>query len=649
MSKKKNKRTNYYRFTLQGIIVALLGYMVVRLIVDKSYHPDFEAYCPFGGMQSLGSYLNTNSLACAMSTTQIVMGIALAVGVLLISKLFCSYICPIGTFTEWLGRIADRYKLRFDIKGIADKMLRSLKYALLFITFYFTVTSSELFCKQFDPYYAIFSGFDGDVTMAYAIPAILITIFGSFFIRQFWCKYLCPLGAAANIFAFAPVFVVLTLLYWAMVSLIGWQIHWAWYLGAVSLAGLLLEVWRRSGMYFPLMKITRDQDICTNCKICDKVCPYAIKVSEADAVKHIDCHMCVDCVVKCPEKGALTINRKPLRWLPAASVVILVAAGLFISAQWELPTIDMRWGSEEQFENAKVYHQAGLKSVKCFGSARAFAGQMQSVEGVLGVQSFVKGFRVKVFYDPEIVDERGIREGIFNPVNWVLVEPPAGLEQLSVVDMGIDRFFDTRDAFLLGEMLKQNPGIFGIETYFGEPVHAKIYYDPGLADPVLLKSIIEHGSVTYTDRDQTFTERTPFKVEYIEPDIAVIDTREYLQKTFRPFNRTFNDYDTYSEEELSVYQLPFHEAIRQDKQRWFVFLMSHLSGHDGVVGMSVQWQDDAPVLRVYYVTGMIDKTGIQAMLLMPNLTVHYADGSTRDFENPFTFPAFGEELQQEEI
>lgn len=640
MKNTRNRKINYYRLTLQWVIVALLGYMVIRLFVDKSYHPDFEAYCPFGGMQALGSYLNTNSLACAMSTTQIFMGLALIVGVLLLSKLFCSYVCPIGTFTEWLGRIADRYKLRFTITGIADKLLRSLKYVLLFITFYFTVSSSELFCKQFDPYYAIFSGFDGDVTMAYAIPAILITIFGSFFIRQFWCKYLCPLGAAANIFAFAPVFAVLTLAYWLTVSVIGWPLHWAWYLGAVCAAGLLIEVSRRQGLYFPLMKITRHEDICTDCKICDKVCPYAIKVSEVKAVKHIDCHMCVDCVVKCPEKGALTINRKPLRWLPAASVVILVVAGILISAQWELPTIDMRWGSEEQFKNAKVYQQSGLKSVKCFGSARAFAGQMQSVEGVLGVQSFVKGFRVKVFYDPDLVDELGIRKGIFNPVSWVLVEPPASLQELHVVDMGIDRFFDTRDAFLLGEMLKQNPGIFGIETYFGEPVHAKIYYDPAFADPQRIKSIIEAGSVTYEERGQTVTQRTPFKVEYLEPETATIDKLEYLQKTFRPFDRSTGDYENYEEDAILVYELPFAEAVRQDKQRWFMFLFSHLTADDGVVRMSVQWHEDAPVLRVYYVTDLTTPENIHAMLLKPNLTVKYADGSTRDFANPYSFSGF---------
>lgn len=642
MKKKRNKRRNYYRLTLQWIIVAFLGYMVVRLFVDATYKPDFEAYCPFGGMQALGSYLNANSLACTMSTTQIIMGILLAVGVLLVSKLFCSYICPIGTFTEWLGRIADKFKLRFTITGIADKLLRVLKYGLLFITFYFSVTSSELFCKQFDPYYAAFSGFGDDVTVLYAVIAIGVTVLGSFFIRQFWCKYLCPLGAATNIFAFAPVFVAITLIYWIAVSLIGWHIHWAWYLGAVCLAGLLIEVSRRQGLYFPFMKITRNADICTNCKICDKACPQGIKISTEDTVKHIDCHLCVDCIVKCPEEGALTINRKPLRWLPAASVVALVAVGLLISAYWELPTIDIRWGSEEQFENAKEYQQAGLKNVKCFGSSKAFATQMQKVKGVLGVQTFVKEHRVKVFYDPEIIDKAGIREGIFNPVNWILSEPPDGLEELSIVEIGIDRFFDTKDAFLLSELLTQNPGVFGMETSFGEPVEAKIIYDPELADPDKLKMLIEQKSITYTSGDQTVKEKTSYQVAYINPEIEKIATHEYLQKAFNPYNRAFNDYDSYNVEQLRIYTLPFAEAMRQDKQRWFAFLMSHLSDNKNIVRMAVQWQDTAPVLQIYYVSEMVSPKEIHSMLVKPNLTVHYADGSSRDIVNPYSFKAFDE-------
>ena len=126
------------------------------------------------------------------------MGVILLVGVLLFSKLFCSYICPIGTISEWLGRLGDQLKIRYTIKGLGDKILRSLKYILLFITLYFTLQSNELFCKKFDPYFSVASGFNSDVVVLYASLAIALVIFGSIFIRLFWCKYLCPLGAISN-------------------------------------------------------------------------------------------------------------------------------------------------------------------------------------------------------------------------------------------------------------------------------------------------------------------------------------------------------------------------------------------------------------------------------------------------------------------
>ena len=170
----KKSTPNYYRITLQWSIFALLIYMLLRPWFDRNYNPDFEAYCPFGGMQSLASYFSSHSLACSMTTVQIALGISLLLAVVLFSKLFCSYICPIGTFTEWMGVLGRRARLQVTLKGSPDKFLRQLKYILLFITFYFTVSASELFCRKFDPFYAGFTGFSGDVVLWYAIPAILL-------------------------------------------------------------------------------------------------------------------------------------------------------------------------------------------------------------------------------------------------------------------------------------------------------------------------------------------------------------------------------------------------------------------------------------------------------------------------------------------
>jgi len=235
-----NKRTNWPRYIIQwGVIVFMLALAFLPGIT-KIATPDFEAYCPFGGMQALGSYLISEALSCTMTSAQIVMGVVLFVGVLLFSKLFCSFICPIGTVSEWLGTIGDKFKMRYTIKGVADKALRSLKYILLFITVYYTLQSNELFCKKLDPYYAIASGFDTDVVLLYAIISIAVAILGSIFIRLFWCKYLCPLGAISNIFKFSVFFVATLGTYLVLLSF-GIEISYVWPLAVASAGGLLLN------------------------------------------------------------------------------------------------------------------------------------------------------------------------------------------------------------------------------------------------------------------------------------------------------------------------------------------------------------------------------------------------------------------------
>ncbi len=115
---------------------------------------NIEKYCPLGGMLTLGTKLYQGTMACNMTAGAIFMAAALALGALAIGKLFCAFICPIGTITEWLGKFGKKFKLHFDLPKIFDRILRAGKYFLFFWVFYLTITRSELFCRTFDPYYA---------------------------------------------------------------------------------------------------------------------------------------------------------------------------------------------------------------------------------------------------------------------------------------------------------------------------------------------------------------------------------------------------------------------------------------------------------------------------------------------------------------
>ena len=161
MARKSTILRNWPKYLLQwGVLGALIAFITGLVPSESAVDP--EAYCPMGGLQALATYLSRGSLPCSMSSVQVMMGIALVAAIVLFSKLFCAYICPLGTVQDILGKI----RKALHIKGVKvrngsvlDKILRVVKYALVFWIFYMTVNSSELFCKNLDPYYAIATGF----------------------------------------------------------------------------------------------------------------------------------------------------------------------------------------------------------------------------------------------------------------------------------------------------------------------------------------------------------------------------------------------------------------------------------------------------------------------------------------------------------
>jgi polyferredoxin len=372
---------NIFKLLFQFAVFAALGYMGFRLWFDKSYIPDFEAYCPFGGLQAVGSFLTLGSLSCSMTSMQIMMGIMVFLAAILFSKLFCSFICPIGTISEWIGKLGDKLNMRITVGENADSSLRAVKYILLFSTFYFTLTSSELFCKKFDPYYAIVSGFNTDVVLIFAIISLVIFLID--ILRYSWWF----LGIAF-------VFVIL--------SLIGIDVPFIVPLIVISCTGYILEIVRMKKVSPSLLRITRNPESCTSCKKCTNSCPQGIEVSEMEVVNHVDCSFCSDCVYACPEKNTLLINRKNMKWLPAVIVTVLIISGFIIGSILEFPTIDVKWGTGNEVNSAGIFTKSGLKNIKCFGSSTVLANKLRNIDGIYGVSTFVGTNTVKILYNKAV-------------------------------------------------------------------------------------------------------------------------------------------------------------------------------------------------------------------------------------------------------
>jgi len=626
---------NRTKNVIQLAIIALIIGLVIVSFIDQSYTPDYEAYCPFGGIMSLGSNFWVGSMSCSMSSRQLFLGIALIIGVIVFSKLFCGYVCPIGTVTEWLNKFFGRSRFSIFMRGIPDRLFRIGKYGLLFFTAYYTVISSELFCKKFDPYYATVSGFDSDVVVWAGILTILTVVILSVLIRFFWCKYACPLNALSNIFQnfwiTLPIFIIYFILYFA-----GVRLHILWLILALCVAGALTEVFRFRFYSLSPFRISVDKRSCTSCSLCDLYCPQGIPVSEYDQVTHPDCTLCMDCMKACKYES-ITLGKSRATWLPAVALGGLFVLALMFASNFQLTTLSERWGNFEQLDKVATLEMKELKTVKCFGSAKSLQTQLQRKNGIVGMDAWAEQNRIMIYYNPEIIDESGVKQAVFKPSKYRLrrnvTDPP---QTVTVFQVPVEGLFDLYDNYHLIRMLRKNEHIYGLATRYGEPVEVNVLFATGTLEPDQIIAIIEQD---------TYIRETEGQSEEVDVDFscegtgALVDTLEYdqfVQEYFAGYDRKFNDYDQYIEDELRIFEIGLPAAENSVIRRRLGLLTSHLSFNDGIVRVRTLYRE-RPALQVYYDPAQVTPPEIEAMLKAEQIKYMVRGGATKQIENPFSY------------
>jgi len=130
---------------------------------------------------------------------------------LLFHKAFCSWLCPVGTLSEYLWKLGRKFLRRnFQLSRWLDIPLRGLKYLLLaFFVWVIGRMSVEALAGFLSGPYGIIAdvkmlNFFRHIGQTGAIVLAVLTLF-SLLVQNFWCRYLCPYGALVGLAAlFSP-------------------------------------------------------------------------------------------------------------------------------------------------------------------------------------------------------------------------------------------------------------------------------------------------------------------------------------------------------------------------------------------------------------------------------------------------------------
>ena len=245
---------------------------------------------------------------------KVLLLVLVGVGNLLFGKLFCSNLCPLGLVQEWITQRRRREYPLIARWSAADKILRSIKYILLTVLF-------------ID--YLVFL-----LNVVIAIVVLSIIIVGN----MFFCKYLCPVNAASNIFRLTVMLMIVLLanwgLYMAGVELPLWVL-----VGALSAGGYILEIVARKAEFnVSMLHIHRDTSKCTVCGKCSASCPFGVDLLKVKRVTDIDCNLCGECVREC-DNDALKVgicNTRPDQnrirgiWFAPLITIVLIAVAIWI-------------------------------------------------------------------------------------------------------------------------------------------------------------------------------------------------------------------------------------------------------------------------------------------------------------------------------
>jgi polyferredoxin len=201
------------------------------------------------------------------------LAVVTVVSTVLWGRVYCGRICAFGAFTQLVDRIVPA-RWQIPIPRVLERRASLIKYGILAGAIaYFLVTSDPLIYPYIEPFWMFGLHLRTPVLLT-MLGLLLVT---TIFVRNAYCRFLCPLGAALGLISKLTVF-----------------------------------------------RIKRWSE-CSTCRICEKACEWGAirgpKIVMTECVRCDDCERLYDNTAKCPHHLIiLRGKKKPAVVLPLTVV-----------------------------------------------------------------------------------------------------------------------------------------------------------------------------------------------------------------------------------------------------------------------------------------------------------------------------------------
>ena len=174
------------------------------------------------------------------------------VSTVLWGRVYCGRICAFGALTQLLDAVVPA-RVRVNVPRVLERRASYIKFGILaFALSYFIVTKDPLIYPYIEPFW-MFGIYGRSAPMWIGLAVLLVA---TVFVRNLYCRFLCPLGA---------------------------------FLGLIS--------------HLTVFRIKRWAE-CNHCRICQKACEWGAiqgpKILQTECVRCDDCERLYDDTTRCP-------------------------------------------------------------------------------------------------------------------------------------------------------------------------------------------------------------------------------------------------------------------------------------------------------------------------------------------------------------